>query len=160
MLRNDVVEKLMREALAEATAAAARGDEPFGAVLCDKDGTVVARSGNRENTENNPAMHAETALIREACRTLGTKDLGAYTVVTNAECCPMCACALTLAGIRSFYVGAEMEAFCNPYIRLKDVLARAVWPVTLVQGVLKDECAAMIADARKNKQASDLSLNV
>jgi len=158
MLSKDMQEKWMRVAMDEAKKAIDRGDEPFGAVLLNSDGEFICSAGNRENTENNPCMHAETTLIREACKILNTKDLSGCIIVANAECCPMCGSALTLAGIKEFYIGAKMEGFCNPYIRLKDLLDKTIWETSLTIGVLEEECKEMISNARKIKEASDLSL--
>ena len=101
MLDKDCCEKLIRISIEEAASAIERGDEPFGGVICDAEGNVVVRGGNRENTEQNPTSHAEMVLIREACGKLGTKDLSGYICVCNAESCPMCTSALILAGIRN-----------------------------------------------------------
>ena len=46
-------------ALAEAEAAAARGEVPVGAVVVGADGTVLARAGNRTRELNDPTAHAE-----------------------------------------------------------------------------------------------------
>ncbi len=65
---------LMREALREAqevmTAVYDRGECPVGAVLV-RDGTIVARAGNRESELNDPTAHAEVLVPREAGRLLG-----------------------------------------------------------------------------------------
>ncbi|MBN4850238.1 deaminase, partial [Klebsiella pneumoniae] len=45
-------------ALAEAKAAAKRGEVPVGAVLV-KDGVVLAQAGNRTRERNDPTAHAE-----------------------------------------------------------------------------------------------------
>lgn len=158
MLSEEKQKELMRLALEEARMAAARGDEPFGAVLCDAGGRVIASAGNSENTLGDPTAHAEVVLIRRACAQLKTKDLSGMAVVASAECCPMCASALTLAGVREFYTGAPMEGFCNPWLPLREVLARTVWETELREGVLAEECAAFEAAARREKEAADLSV--
>ena len=159
MFSKEKQEELMRKAIALADEAAQKGNEPFAALLCDDDGNVIVSSTNLEADEGNPIAHAETTLIRKACAMLNTRDLSSYNVFTNAECCPMCAAALTLAGIRKFYYGAPMESFCNPYIRMKDVLSNVVWEYTLVENVLAEECKAHIDEARRNKPAADISLS-
>ena len=148
MLNKECYEKLIRVSIEEASYAIERGDEPFGGVICDREGNIIVRGGNRENTELNPSSHAEMILIREACRKLGTKDLSGYISVCNAESCPMCTSALILAGIREFYYGADMEPFCNPYIRMRDVLSHSSCETRLVDGILKEECAAVIREGR------------
>ena len=145
MLDKECYEKLIRISIEEASSAIERGDEPFGGVICDREGNIVVRGGNRENTEQNPTSHAEMVLIREACKKLGTKDLSGYISVCNAESCPMCTSALIL----EFYYGASMEPFCNPYIRMRDVLARSSGETLLVDGILEEECAAVVQEGRR-----------
>src|SRR3954447_15604661 len=62
----------MDEALAEAEAAAARGEVPVGAVLLAPAGTVLARDGNRGLEHSDPTAHAEILVLRTAAGRLGT----------------------------------------------------------------------------------------
>ena len=149
MLNKEIQEDLINIAIEEAASAIEKGDEPFGGVICDSDGNIIVRDGNRENTEQNPTHHAEMVLIREACKKLGTKDLSGCILVCNAETYPMCTSALILSGIREFYYGASMEPFCNPYIRCRNVLKNAKGDITLVDGVLEEECRAIVEEGRK-----------
>ena len=144
----DVQEKLMRVAMEEAEKAIARGDDPFGGLIVDEDGNIIAKAGNQENTEQNPSSHAEIVAIREACRVLGKKDLSGYVSICNAESCPMCASALILAGVRVFYYGASMEAFCNPYIRMQEVADKAQTEVVITSGILYEECTEQVKRGR------------
>ena len=48
---------------------------PFGAVIVDKGGKVVASGHNRVLASNDPTAHAEVETIRKACQVLGTYDL-------------------------------------------------------------------------------------
>ena len=50
---------IMARALAEAEAAAARGEVPVGAVVTGPDGAVLAVAGNRVEELNDPSAHAE-----------------------------------------------------------------------------------------------------
>lgn len=159
MLKPEVYEKLIRIAIEEAELAIARGDDPFGGVIADAEGNIVVRGGNRENTEQNPTSHAEMVLIREACKKLGTKDLTGYISACNAESCPMCASALVFAGIKEFYFGTHMESFCNPYIRMQDVLDASRGSFTVVDGIFEEECTAVMNRGREVRAASgDLPL--
>ena len=57
----------MLAALAEAEAAAARGEVPIGAVVVGADGACSAGGGNRTRELNDPTAHAELLAIRPAC---------------------------------------------------------------------------------------------
>ena len=58
----------MELALAEASAAAERGEVPVGAAIVGPDNTVLAASGNRCRELNDATAHAEILAIRQACR--------------------------------------------------------------------------------------------
>jgi tRNA(adenine34) deaminase len=97
----------MQRALAEAEAAAARGEVPVGAVLLDPAGEVLAAAGNRTEAEADPTAHAELLVIRDAASKLGTPRLSGCDLHVTLEPCPMCAHAISLARIRRLYYGAS-----------------------------------------------------
>lgn len=98
----------MERALAEAEAAAARGEVPVGAVLIDgADGTVIAAAGNRIVEADDPTAHAEMLVIRAAAKLRGAARLVGCDLHVTLEPCPMCAAAIALARIRRLYYGAD-----------------------------------------------------
>ncbi|MFZ4808246.1 MAG: nucleoside deaminase [Hyphomicrobiaceae bacterium] len=97
----------MELALAEARAAAARGEVPVGAVVVSATGEVLAADGNRTIERTDPTAHAEMLVIREACRRVGSERLGTADLYVTLEPCPMCAAALSFARIRRLYYGAS-----------------------------------------------------
>lgn len=96
----------MAMALAEARAAADRGEVPVGAVIVNAHSVVVARAGNRTRELNDPTAHAEMLAIREACRQLGSERLTECDLYVTLEPCPMCASAISAARIKRLYYGA------------------------------------------------------
>jgi tRNA(Arg) A34 adenosine deaminase TadA len=96
----------MELALAEARAAAARGEVPVGAVIVSAAGQVLAQAGNRTRELNDPTAHAEVAAIRAACAALKSERLPDCDLYVTLEPCPMCAAALSFARIRRLYFGA------------------------------------------------------
>ncbi len=96
----------MERALAEARAAAARGEVPVGAVVA-RDGQVIAAAGNLTRARNDPTAHAEIVAIRLACEALGAERLTGCDLHVTLEPCPMCAGAISFARIRRLYFGAE-----------------------------------------------------
>jgi tRNA(adenine34) deaminase len=97
----------MELALAEAEAAAARGEVPVGAVLLDGAGEVVAADGNRTEQLTDPTAHAEMLVIRAAAQQVGRPRLIDCDLYVTLEPCPMCAYAISLARIRRLYYGAD-----------------------------------------------------
>ena len=93
-------------ALAEARAAAARGEVPVGAVVIGPGGVVLAQAGNRTRELNDPTAHAEVLAIRAACAALGQERLVGHDLYVTLEPCPMCAAAISAARIARLYYGA------------------------------------------------------
>lgn len=96
----------MALALAEARAAAARGEVPIGAVIV-RDRQVLARAGNRTLELRDPTAHAETLAIRSACEAIGSERLIDCDLYVTLEPCPMCAAAISFARIRRLYFAAS-----------------------------------------------------
>jgi len=95
----------MQLALEEARAAGHRGEVPVGCVVV-RDGTVVARAGNRTLADKDPTAHAELLAIREAAATLGSERLIDCDLYVTLEPCAMCAAAISFARVRRLYFGA------------------------------------------------------
>ena len=70
MTITEIDEKFMREALAEACAAAEVGEVPIGAVVV-RDGEIVARAHNRRELDQDPSAHAEFSALCAAAQSLG-----------------------------------------------------------------------------------------
>jgi len=96
----------MLVALAEAEAAAARGEVPVGAVLVDSRGGLLAAAGNRVETDRDPTAHAEMLVLRVGAARLGAKHLAECDLYVTLEPCAMCAAAIGLARLRRLYFGA------------------------------------------------------
>ena len=96
----------MARALAEAAAAAERGDVPVGAALVDPAGKIVAAAGNRVERDLDPTAHAEMLVLRAGAARLGVKRLAGCDLYVTLEPCPMCAAAIGLAHVSRLYFGA------------------------------------------------------
>ena len=96
----------MERAMAEARAAAERGEVPVGCVIV-RDGDVIASAGNRTLEVRDPTAHAELLAIRAACRALGSERLTGCDLYVTLEPCAMCAAAISFARIRRLYFAAE-----------------------------------------------------
>lgn len=86
-----------------------RGGGPFGAVIVDRDGKIVATGANSVTLDNDPTAHAEVNAIRGACSALSTFSLAGCTVYSSCEPCPMCLSALYWAGVSRIYFGNTKE---------------------------------------------------
>ena len=97
----------MDTAMAEAHAAALRGEVPVGAVIVAPDGRVVAAAGNRTREQSDPTAHAEVLAIRAACAAAGSERLPGYAIYVTLEPCPMCAAAIGFARLSRLVYGAS-----------------------------------------------------
>ena len=75
------------------------GDEPFGSVLVDGDGTARAEGRNRVVETGDATQHPEFELARWAAAHLTADERGAATVYTSGEHCAMCAAAHGWVGL-------------------------------------------------------------
>lgn len=82
---------------------------PFGAVIIDKQGNVIAKGNNQVLKSNDPTAHAEVVAIRNACKKLNTYDLSDYILYTSCEPCPMCLSAIIWSNIKEIYYACTRE---------------------------------------------------
>jgi tRNA(adenine34) deaminase len=99
-------QSFMQIALDEARAAEKRGEVPIGCVVV-REGTVIARAGNRTIADKDPTAHAELIAIRAAARALASERLSECDLYVTLEPCAMCAAAISFARIRRLYFGAN-----------------------------------------------------
>ena len=96
MDHTDVVH--LRRCLELARAARDGGNEPFGSVLVDGDGSVLAELMNTVGT-GDVTGHPELALAAWASRHMTADERAAATLYTSCESCAMCAGGQYWAGI-------------------------------------------------------------
>lgn len=146
MTSTEIDEKFMREALAEARAAAAVGEVPIGAVVV-RAGEIVARAHNRRELDRDPSAHAEFAALCAAARSLGRWRLSGCTVYVTLEPCCMCAGLMVNARVGRCVYGAS-DAKAGALGSLYDLNAdsRLNHRFHVTAGVLADECRAVLSN--------------
>ena len=122
--------QLLERAVALARANVEAGEEPFGSLVL-RDGEILGEGVNTTARDADPTAHAEVAAVREACRRLGTIDLGGATVVTSCEPCPMCRTVAVLAGVTRivYAVPAEVAASFGFALSPSGAEIMAAWPL-------------------------------
>jgi cytosine deaminase len=89
-------------AIEQARKSWSEGGIPIGAVLVDREGTIVARGHNERVQSGDPTAHAEIVCIRHAGRRRDWREL---TLVSTLSPCPMCSGAAILFKIPEVVVG-------------------------------------------------------
>lgn len=146
MTITEIDEKFMREALAEARAAAAVGEVPIGAVVV-RDGEIVARAHNRRELDQDPSAHAEFAALCAAAQALGRWRLADCTVYVTLEPCCMCAGLMVNARVGRCVYGAS-DAKAGALGSLYDLNAdsRLNHRFNVHAGVLAEECREVLSN--------------
>ena len=145
MTITEIDEKFMREALAEARAAAAVGEVPIGAVVACA-GKIIARAHNRRELDQDPSAHAEFAALCSAAQVLGRWRLSDCTVYVTLEPCCMCAGLMVNARVGRCVYGAT-DAKAGALGSLYDLNAdsRLNHRFNVTAGVLADECREVLS---------------
>lgn len=138
-------EGFMREAIAEAEAAALAGDVPVGCVIVDARGVIVGRGRNRREADQDPTAHAEVDALRRASAALGHWRMEGATVYVTLEPCPMCAGALVNARVaRVVYGCADPKAGAVDTLFTIGRDPRLNHRFAVTSGVLGDACAGLL----------------
>lgn len=142
----------MRIALDEAQEALGLGEVPVGACIV-RDGQVIARAGNRRETDNDPTSHAEILAIRQASKALGRWRMSDCTLYVSLEPCTMCAGAIVQARLGSLVYGASDDkagACGSLYDIPRDF--RLNHFVEIIPGVLEKESTALLKEFFNQKR--------
>ena len=135
----------MREALALAGVAEARGEVPVGAVVV-RDGVVIGRGYNQPISAHDPTSHAEVVAMRDAAAKIGNYRLVGCELYVTLEPCVMCAGAIMHARLERVVYGASdpKTGACGSVV---DLFADANLNhhATVVPGVLAEECSARLS---------------
>ena len=81
------------------------GNNPFGALLIDKNGSIIIESGNVEITEKDCTGHAETNVMKLASKKFSKEFLWDCTLYTTAEPCCMCTGAIYWGNVGNIVYG-------------------------------------------------------
>ncbi|RGM92877.1 glycerate kinase [Collinsella sp. OM06-18AC] len=155
MTSTEIDEKFMREALAEARAAAAVGEVPIGAVVV-RAGEIVARAHNRRELDQDPSAHAEFAALCAAARSLGRWRLSDCTVYVTLEPCCMCAGLMVNARVgRCVYGAADAKAGALGSLYDLNADSRLNHRFNVTAGVLADECREVLSSYFSRLRGTD-----
>lgn len=109
--------------------AVAHGDEPFGSLLVDADGTVLFEDRNRTG-DGDATRHPEFTIAQWAVANLSPAQRVRTTVYTSGEHCAMCAAAHAWVGLGRI-VYASSAAQLADWLRELQVPAAPVAPLPI-----------------------------
>jgi tRNA(adenine34) deaminase len=144
-------ESLLRRAFALAAEARAAGDRPFGVVIADRAGRVLAEGRSTQGAGGGGTLaHSEMNACQAAIRAgIPREVLRAATAYCSAEPCAMCAAALFYTGIGRVVYGLSNAAILHlrnarPHtaglsLSCREVLATAAEPVEVIGPCLEAE---------------------
>jgi tRNA(adenine34) deaminase len=139
-------EYFMRLAIREAERALEHEDVPIGAVLAHG-GEAIALGHNERELRQDPTAHAETIVLREAARKLGSWRVLDSVLYVTLEPCAMCAGAIVLARVPRVVYGASdpKAGACGSVLDITGEPRLNHRPV-VVGGLLAAECSALLSD--------------
>lgn len=148
----------MRHALTLARRAWDEGEVPVGAVLVQGD-RVIGEGWNRPIGHHDPTAHAEIMALRQGGKVLENYRLLDTTLYVTLEPCVMCAGAMVHGRIDRLVFGARDEK-TGAAGSLLDVLGHPGMnhQIAIEQGVLADECAALLSDFFRHRRAEKKAL--
>lgn len=145
---------LLRRSIEVAADARADGRHPFGALVTDASGRILAERGNDSvPPDGDPTRHAELAAAAAAFRAAGPAAMTTATLYTSAEPCVMCTGAVYWTGIgRIVYALSERRLLGltgdnpeNPTFALpcREVIAHGQRHIEVHGPLLEDEAAVV-----------------
>src|SRR5439155_4053894 len=145
-------ERYLRYAIDLSRSARDAGKHPFGAIVVDARGNIVAEARNNSlPPDGDPTQHAELVAASLAARSLSVEELTGATLYSSAEPCAMCAGAIYWCNIgRVVYAMAETGLLAltgehpeNPTFSLpcREVFARGQRTIQVVGPALENEAA-------------------
>jgi len=144
----------MREALAEAQAAADAGEVPIGAVAVYQS-EIIARGQNRVLRNVDPTAHAEIVAMRAAAKVLNNYRLTGCELYVTLEPCAMCSGAMVHARLaRLIYAAADPKAGAAGSVLEVLNHPRLNHQMAVTAGVLAEESAALLREFFRQRRAT------
>lgn len=145
-------ESWMQLALEQAQAAAGHGEIPIGAVLVEGE-EIIGTGCNQPIEANDPTAHAEIMALRSASQFKQNYRLPGTILYVTIEPCTMCVGALIHARVDLLVFGAR-EPRAGAVVSQQKLLHELHYNHHLshVEGVLADECSALLQNFFKAKR--------
>lgn len=142
----------MREAIKQAKVASQEDEVPVGAIIVHQN-KIIAKAYNQVELLKDPTAHAEMIAITQATNFLKLKWLQDCTMYVTIEPCSMCTGALILSRIGRVVFGAYdvKTGACGSVINIAQH-SKLNHTIDLSQGILQEECGALMSDFFRKKR--------
>lgn len=140
--------RYLRRCIDLASEARAGGNEPFGSILVDAHGTVLAERANTTGT-GDVTGHPELALAAWASVNLTPEQRAGATLYTSCESCAMCAGGQYWAGIGRLVFavsGAQLVELVGASVPVLDLPSREVFARGNRRVEVEGPCEELLAE--------------
>ncbi len=146
--------KMMKIALKLARKSESLGEVPIGALIVDRNGSVISKATNLRETRCTVLGHAELAAIHRAGTKLNSWRLNDCRLYVTLEPCFMCAAALVQSRISRVVFGA-LDPKGGALVSLANMGndERFNHRFVVTGGVLENECSKILKAFFKGKRA-------
>ena len=144
----------MKAAIEEAIVSLREGNHGFGSVIV-YGGEIIAKSHDREETDNDPTSHAEINTIKIASGKIG-KNLKNCMLISTHEPCPMCAAAIVWSGMEKIGYGYSIgESIKEGRIRIdlscEEIFHRSKKDIHISKSIMHSECKILYNKEVRNE---------
>lgn len=135
----------IRLAIQEALKGKQAGNRPYGSVVVDRDGNILAKAHATVHMGHDPTAHAETSALKKAAKRQKNHKLEGCSLYSTAEPCIMCMGACIWARIAHVYFGVTLDDLVTTgheqvMMYDREIAQKAPWPIQVTGGILRREC--------------------
>jgi len=146
------MKSFMEIAFSEAKLALLKDEVPIGALIANKEGQSIAKTGNKNRELNDPTAHAEILAIRQACNKIKSNRLVGYSIYVTLQPCQMCLHAILNARISRLYYGASDLENISLQKEYKTISQNKKFNIEIYSGINEKKCSDLLRDFFKTKR--------
>ena len=139
-------------AISEAKLALLKDEVPVGALIVNREGKILAKTGNKNKELNDPTAHAEIMAIRKACNKIKSNRLLGYSIYVTLQPCEMCLHAILNARISRLYYGASDLENISLQEKYETISKNKKFNLEIYSGINEKKCSDLLIDFFKTKR--------
>ena len=146
------MKSFMEIAFREAKLSLLKDEVPVGALISNREGQIIAKTGNKNIELNDPTAHAEILAIRKACKKIKLNKLVGYSIYVTLQPCEMCLHAILNARISRLYYGASDLENIRLQEKYKTILENKKFNIEIYSGIHEKKCSDLLINFFKTKR--------